>query len=78
MQIHTTQGEGHILIFLTGQDEIEKACEMLHKELHAFEQDQQFNPSNRDQTWRHQELRIMPLYSALSAEVCFFFNFLPH
>eukprot|EP00633_Aureoumbra_lagunensis_P007415 CAMPEP_0197324994 /NCGR_PEP_ID=MMETSP0891-20130614/71424_1 /TAXON_ID=44058 ORGANISM="Aureoumbra lagunensis, Strain CCMP1510" /NCGR_SAMPLE_ID=MMETSP0891 /ASSEMBLY_ACC=CAM_ASM_000534 /LENGTH=577 /DNA_ID=CAMNT_0042817889 /DNA_START=766 /DNA_END=2496 /DNA_ORIENTATION=- len=31
VQIHSTQPEGHILIFLTGQDEIERACRMLRE-----------------------------------------------
>lgn len=51
-QIHSTQPPGHILIFLTGQDEIEKACQLLRAATHELEL----------------ELRVLPLYSALPRE----------
>ncbi len=61
LKIHRTQGEGHILAFLTGQDEIENACAQLKNQVAALQQQQQQPPLDF-------ELLIVPLYGALTAE----------
>jgi ATP-dependent RNA helicase DHX8/PRP22 len=55
MKIHRKDEEGHILIFLTGEDEIEKACSLIRTAC------QQEDMPDRD-------LIVLPLYSALSNE----------
>ncbi|XP_062225195.1 probable pre-mRNA-splicing factor ATP-dependent RNA helicase DEAH5 [Phragmites australis] len=56
LQIHLTEPEGDILLFLTGQEEIDHACERLDERMKAFGDD---IPG----------LIICPVYSALPAEV---------
>jgi ATP-dependent RNA helicase DHX8/PRP22 len=56
LQIHLTEPEGDILLFLTGQEEIEHACECLHERMKAFGDD-------------IPELMICPVYSALPTEM---------
>nr|CAB3468031.1 unnamed protein product [Digitaria exilis] len=56
LQIHLTEPEGDILLFLTGQEEIEHACEKLHERMKAFGGD-------------IPELIICPVFSALPIEV---------
>jgi HrpA-like RNA helicase len=53
-KIHTSEGEGHILVFLTGQDEIDQACNMIHSKLQS-----EF-PFMEDR-----ELLVLPLCSSL-------------
>ncbi|CAK4189828.1 unnamed protein product [Aphanomyces euteiches] len=55
LQIHMQEPEGHILVFLTGQKEIEEACEMLRKRLDRLAHDEPIKP-----------IDILPLYAALS------------
>ncbi|CAL5038647.1 unnamed protein product [Urochloa decumbens] len=55
LQIHLSEPEGDILLFLTGQEEIEHACERLHERMKAFGGD-------------IPELIICPVYSALPTE----------
>lgn len=69
MKIHSTQGEGHILVFLTGQEEIEKACDLLRKGVQQLDRDRSHNPTSRQDDGVLTELRILPLYSALPADV---------
>lgn len=52
MQIHMCEGEGDILVFLTGQEEIEEACKRIKKEVEKLEK-------NAGQ------LVCIPLYSSL-------------
>lgn len=56
MQIHLTEPAGDILLFLTGQEEIDTACEVLYERMKAL------GPSIP-------KLVILPIYSALSAEM---------
>jgi pre-mRNA-splicing factor ATP-dependent RNA helicase DHX16 len=56
LQIHLTQGEGDILAFLTGQEEIEKCEEMLRSRLENY--------NSNDMP----ELIIAPIYSNLPAD----------
>ncbi|GJN34271.1 hypothetical protein PR202_gb22920 [Eleusine coracana subsp. coracana] len=56
LQIHLTEPGGDILLFLTGQEEIEHACECLHERMKAFGDD-------------IPELMICPVYSALPTEM---------
>jgi len=64
LQLHRSQPPGHVLIFLTGQDEIEEACANLRTEAAQIE----------DEAQRHGELAgprllALPLYGALPADV---------
>jgi len=56
LQIHLTQPEGDILLFLTGQEEIETSCETMYERMKAL------GPSVP-------ELIILPVYSALPSEM---------
>lgn len=56
MQIHLTEPPGDILVFLTGQEEIDTACEIL------FERMKSLGPDVPD-------LIILPVYSALPSEM---------
>ncbi|PVV04493.1 hypothetical protein BB560_001013, partial [Smittium megazygosporum] len=56
MQIHLTEPPGDILLFLTGQEEIDTACEILYERMKALGS---FVP----------ELIILPVYSALPSEM---------
>ena len=55
MQIHLTEPEGDILLFLTGQEEIDSAAEILFDRMRAL------GPSVP-------ELHVLPVYSALPSE----------
>ena len=56
MQIHLTEPPGDILLFLTGQEEIDTSCEILYERMKSL------GPSVP-------ELIILPVYSALPSEV---------
>ena len=56
MQIHLSEPPGDILLFLTGQEEIDTSCEIL------FERMKQLGPDVP-------ELIILPVYSALPSEM---------
>jgi ATP-dependent RNA helicase DHX8/PRP22 len=56
MQIHLTEPPGDILVFLTGQEEIDTSCEVLYERMKAL------GPSVP-------ELVILPVYSALPTEM---------
>lgn len=56
MQIHLTEPKGDILLFLTGQEEIDTACEVLFERMKAL------GPSVPD-------LVILPVYASLPAEM---------
>ncbi|KAJ5121336.1 uncharacterized protein N7515_009297 [Penicillium bovifimosum] len=56
MQIHLTEPQGDILVFLTGQEEIDTACEILFERMKAL------GPTVP-------ELVILPVYSALPSEM---------
>ncbi len=56
MQIHLTEPPGDILLFLTGQEEIDTACEILFERMKAL------GPNVP-------ELIILPVYSALPSEM---------
>ncbi|PPQ64071.1 hypothetical protein CVT24_008884 [Panaeolus cyanescens] len=56
MQIHLSEPPGDILLFLTGQEEIDTACEILFERMKAL------GP-------KVPELLILPIYSALPSEV---------
>lgn len=56
MQIHLTEPAGDILLFLTGQEEIDTACEILYERMKAL------GPNVP-------ELLILPIYSALPNEM---------
>ncbi|KAF5021466.1 hypothetical protein F66182_6487 [Fusarium sp. NRRL 66182] len=55
MQIHLTEASGDILLFLTGQDEIDTSCEVLYERMKVL------GPNVP-------ELIILPIYSALPSE----------
>ncbi|XP_002734274.1 ATP-dependent RNA helicase DHX8-like [Saccoglossus kowalevskii] len=56
MQIHLTEPPGDILVFLTGQEEIDTACEILYERMESLGPDVP-------------ELIILPVYSALPSEM---------
>lgn len=56
MQIHLSEPPGDILLFLTGQEEIDTACEILYERMKAL------GP-------QVPELLILPIYSALPSDV---------
>lgn len=56
MQIHLTEPAGDILVFLTGQEEIDTACEILYERMKALGSSVP-------------ELVILPVYSALPSEM---------
>ena len=56
MQVHLNEPEGDILLFLTGQEEIDTACEILYERMHALGSDVP-------------ELIILPVYGALPSEM---------
>jgi len=56
MQIHLTEPDGDILLFLTGQEEIDTAAEVLTERMKAL------GPSVP-------ELIVLPVYSALPSEM---------
>jgi len=56
MQIHLTEPKGDVLLFLTGQEEIDTSCEILHERMKALGSD-------------IPELHIIPVYSALPSEM---------
>eukprot|EP00249_Psilotum_nudum_P023176 c28773_g1_i1 orf=661-4329(-) len=56
MQIHLTEPEGDILLFLTGQEEIDTACQILYERMKGL------GPNVP-------ELIILPVYSALPSEM---------
>merc|ERR1719284_1070734 len=57
LQIHLTEPPGDILIFLTGQEEIDTACQILHERMQKLEA---MSPP---------PLIILPVYSALPSEM---------
>ncbi|EHK99140.1 putative Pre-mRNA-splicing factor ATP-dependent RNA helicase prp22 [Glarea lozoyensis 74030] len=61
MQIHLTEPPGDILLFLTGQEEIDTSCEILFERMKAL------GPSVP-------ELIILPVYSALPSEMQIFYR----
>eukprot|EP00850_Spirogloea_muscicola_P010129 SM000058S18559 [mRNA] locus=s58:491455:496651:- [translate_table: standard] len=56
MQIHLTEPEGDVLVFLTGQEEIDTACQILYERVKGL------GPNVP-------ELIILPVYSALPSEM---------
>jgi ATP-dependent RNA helicase DHX8/PRP22 len=63
LKIHEKQDDGHILVFLTGQEEIEKACLLLRQALKEWK-----NLPEKARIFNNRELIILPLYAALSNE----------
>lgn len=56
MQIHLTEPEGDVLLFLTGQEEIDTACQILYERIKGLGKN-------------IPELIILPVYSALPSEM---------
>ena len=65
LRIHCNEGEGHILIFLTGQDEIEQVCSMIRAAL-AAEPGNVYGSKGSEQAY--DSMLVLPLYSALPAD----------
>jgi len=57
LQIHLTEPSGDILVFLTGQEEIDTACQILHERMQKLE------------SMAPPPLIILPVYSALPSEM---------
>lgn len=60
LRIHQEEEDGHILVFLTGQEEIEKCCGMIREQL--------ANESEEVTSQNRHTLLVLPLYAALPAE----------
>lgn len=58
LEIHINEPSGDILLFLTGQEEIDQACSILHERMQAL-----------GRTAELPELLILPVYSALPSEM---------
>ena len=56
VQIHVSEGPGDILVFLTGQEEIDMSCEILYQRMKVLRE-------------AAGELIILPVYSALPSEM---------
>lgn len=56
VQIHVSEGPGDILVFLTGQEEIDMSCEILYQRMKVLQE-------------AAGELIILPVYSALPSEM---------
>jgi HrpA-like RNA helicase len=54
----TSQEEGHVLVFLTGQEEIEKACELIRRGVRDMLQNEP----------ELGEVLVLSLYASLSAQ----------
>lgn len=61
MQIHISEPPGDILVFLTGQDEIDQACETLYERMKALTEANRGAPLP--------QLLILPVYGALPSEM---------
>merc|ERR1712151_531319 len=57
LQIHLTEPSGDVLVFLTGQEEIDTACQILHERMQKLE------------AMAPPPLIILPVYSALPQEM---------
>ena len=55
IKLHKKDDEGHILVFLTGQEEIDRACNLLKNAL-------------KTENFTDRELIVLPLYAALTTE----------
>ena len=62
MKIHGKEEDGHILVFLTGQDEIEKACAMIRSR--ALDLHSALGPDQEGGF----DLVVLPLYASLPTE----------
>jgi HrpA-like RNA helicase len=56
MDLHCSQGKGDILLFLTGQDEIDKACARLNDRVREMPEAE------------CPDMQVLPLYAALPPE----------
>ncbi|CAM9518443.1 unnamed protein product, partial [Phaeothamnion confervicola] len=65
-QIHNTQGPGHVLVFLTGRDEIERVCAVLRKG--AGQGNGGEGGRGGEEGARPRLMKVLPLYGALPAE----------
>eukprot|EP01043_Picozoa_sp_COSAG02_P019906 COSAG02_NODE_970_length_15551_cov_4.985698_16_plen_835_part_01 len=59
VDLHMTEGEGHILGFLTGQDEVEKACQLVVSALRELEELGEEPPEY--------DIWLLPCYGAMTA-----------
>lgn len=59
VELHMTEGEGHILGFLTGQDEVEKACQLVVSALREKEELGEEPPEY--------DIWLLPCYGAMTA-----------
>ncbi|EOA92652.1 Putative ATP-dependent RNA helicase DHX40 [Anas platyrhynchos] len=63
LDIHLNEPEGDILVFLTGQNEIEKACDLLFKKAESI--DYRYEVHDRS----IEGLLILPLYGSMSTGI---------
>ena len=71
MKIHLEECPGDILVFLTGQDEIEHACDKL------YESAEKIDYSHDVHYHEVEAMLILPLYGSMTTGLCNFFHLLP-
>lgn len=64
MEIHLEQRQGDILVFLTGQAEIEQCCDMLYKKSEQLD----YSHDISDRTV--EALMILPVYGSMPSGMC--------
>lgn len=70
MKIHLEECPGDILVFLTGQDEIEHACDKL------YESAEKIDYSHDVHYHEVEAMLILPLYGSMTTGLCNFFIYL--
>lgn len=69
LKIHRREAEGHILVFLTGQEEIERACQAINEALEGDNGSEGDGKSGGSGAMDDRELLVLPLYAALSNDI---------
>lgn len=67
-KVHRTQGPGHVLVFFTGQEEIERAGRLLSEAVAQEKEERSALGIDGEGDSGISELVVVPLFGALSAE----------
>lgn len=67
-KVHRTQGPGHVLVFFTGQEEIERAGRLLSEAVAHEKEERGVLGIDGEGDNGMSELVVVPLFGALSAE----------
>eukprot|EP01041_Mallomonas_annulata_P006647 gene6647-13457_t len=63
LRIHAEEDDGHILVFLTGQDEVERCCSLIRAGISDR------SSQNKEDAATDMHLTVLPLYAALSSDL---------